>query len=200
MKSIVVENNDTKAPFRSLKEYDSHRAKLCKQLHMDEVFAPRATAMSVVKHRNKQVQICYDQSGHCFEMTDLHFDKATQSKIIPNSIYCRDSAKRKSRMVYLSHVIAQCGLREKAIRPLWRLLRVGYAIRYSNFTKLVGLIAGICNKRFDFTRNLTAPANGLQFIPRFMRDAKPLLVKGIQVPRWTYTPVYTGSFEALQLD
>jgi hypothetical protein len=200
VKPIVVGNNEIKAPFRSLKSYDSHRRNMCKQLHMDEVFAPRAMAEAVVNTGNKQTRVCYDQSGICHEISELNFTVRQGVKIKPNMIYCSESAKRRSRMVYLSHVLAQCGLREKAIRPLWRLLRVGYTIRYTNFSKLVDKVARLCNIRFDFTRNLTAPAKGLRFIPRFIRDAQPLVVKGIYVPRWTYNPVYTGDFESLKLD
>lgn len=189
-----------KPPLIGKKSYDSHRRNICKQLQMDEVFAPSAYAEAVCKNGDKQIRICYDRSGHCLSCSDLFLETRECVKIKSTQIRCADSSRRRSRMVYLSHVLAQCGLREKAIRPLFRLLRFAYVIRYSNFSKLVDKVAGICNSRLDFSRNLTAPAKGLRYIPRFMREAKPLVVKGISVPRWTLQPVFTGNFESLKLD
>jgi hypothetical protein len=146
------------------------------------------------------MQICYDNLGRTLSYTEDVTVDSNRVKLIRKTLDLPDSAKRVKRMVYLSHVLAQCGLREAAIRPLWRLLRIGYTIRYTNFSRLVGKIAGICNQRSDFTRNLTAPANGLRFIPRFNREAEPLLVKGIYVPRWTCIPIFTGNVQDLNLD
>lgn len=184
-----------------LRTYDSHRKKVCNTLHIDEVFAQRAYAEATVKSGNKQTRVCYSSAGQLLDCQTLHFPVANTVKIKPNRIEaCSDSIRRRNRLVYLSHVIAQCGLRKKAIRPLWRLLRIGYVIRYTNFSRLVHKIASLCNRRSDFTRDLTAPAKGLRFIPRIMREAKPLVLKGISLPRWRLQPVFTGNVRDLNLD
>jgi hypothetical protein len=198
---IVSGPDELKDPFTDLRTYDSHRKKVCNILHIDEVFAPRAYAEATVKSGNKQTRVCYSSVGQVYDCQTLHFPVENRVRIKPNRIEaCQDSNRRRKRLIYLSHVIAQCGLREKALRPLWRLLRVGYTIRYTNFSRLVHKIAKLCNRRSDFTRDLTAPAKGLRFIPRFIREAQPLVVKGISLPRWRLQPVYTGSIRDLNLD
>jgi hypothetical protein len=196
-----VGNNDLKPPWIGKKAYDKEHKRICELLHMDEVHANRVYRESVRKTGQKTIAVCYDPSGHVLSCTDkADPSKDGQARFRTVELDFPNSTKRVKRMVYLSHVLTQCGLRENAIRPLWRLLRNGYTMRYTNFSRLVHLIARLCNRRSDFTRNLGAPANGLRLIPRIMREAEPLLVKGIYVPRWTYFRHYSGNFLELNLD
>lgn len=200
VKRFIVRNDEIKPPYIGIKAYEKSRKQLTKELSLDEVYAPRVYGMARIKMGNKHKQLCYDNCGRILSYTeDISFEKkgCKLLRVEPN---LPEYQRRRKRLIYLSHVITQCGLREAAIRPLWRLLRIGYTIRYTNFSRLVGKIAGICNAGSDFTRNLSAPANGLRFIPRFNREAEPLLVKGIYVPRWTYIPHYCGNIRDLNLD
>lgn len=200
VKGIVVPNDEIKPPIIGIKSYEKSRKKITKCLHLDEVYAPRVYGEARVTTGNKQRQLCYDNQGRILSYTeDIHFEK-NRCRLQRVMVDLPDFNRRRKRLIYLSHVITQCGLRENAIRPLWRLLRIGYKIRYTNFSRLVGKIASLCNRRFDFIRNLSAPANGLRFTPRFNREAEPLFVKGIYVPRWTYIPTFVGNIRDLKLD
>jgi hypothetical protein len=191
----MVENHDRGPVFTDRKSYDKRHKMICEKLHLAEVHAPRMYAQSTqMRADGKVVTVCYNQQGAVLSSTDsgnpaLIGRNRFQGIIIPES----DSRIRVSKFVYLSHVLTQCGLREKAIRPLWRLLRIGYKIRLTNFKKLVSKVALACGHRLDFTRDLAAPAKGLQHIPRFDPGSKPFLLKGIFVPRWTKKPVFTGN-------
>lgn len=198
---IVVGNNEIKPPIIGKKSYDKQHRNICEKLHMKEVHANRVYRRTVRNVGQKTVDLCYDRSGHVLSYSELGDPlKDGQAKFGNVSLDFSNSTRRVKRMVYLSHVLTQCGLRETAIRPLWRLLRNGYTMRYTNFSRLVNKIARICNCRSDFTRNLGAPANGLRLIPRVIREAEPLLVKGMYVPRWTYSRHYNGSVLDLNLD
>lgn len=200
LKGIVVPNNEIKPPLIGIKSYERNRKNITKTLCLDEVYAPRVYGEARVKTGNKHRQLCYDNLGRVLSYTeDVKFEK-TRCRLQPVYLDLPDSRRRRNRLIYLSHVLTQCGLRENAIRPLWRLLRIGYKIRYTNFSRLVGKVASLCNVGSDFTRNLSAPAKGLRFTPRFNRDAEPLFVKGIYVPRWTYKPTFVGDVRDLKLD
>lgn len=199
----MVDNHESKPPVTTGKKaYDKQHRNICEKLRLAEVHANRVLAQSTRKRADgKIVTVNYDRQGKAISSTasgnpNLIGRTRFQNLVIPE----RDSRLRVQKMTYLSHVITQCGLREKAVRPLWRLLLVGYKIRISNFKRLVSKVARLCNCRHDFTRDLGAPAKGLHQIPRFMREAEPLVVKGIYVPRWTYTPKFLGDVRDLNLD
>jgi len=193
VKSITRSSSDPLPPVPAGKHsYDLRRKKICEQLQMSEVFAPRGYVDATVNGGpTGQMKLSYDQYGRCFQASNLrHHVERCDVKFRQNMILCPDSTIRRKRMVYLSHVLAQCGLHEKAVRPLWRLLRVGYVIRLSNFKRLVKTVAMTCDHSHGFVRNLGAPANGLLLKPRILRDAQPFVIKGVKVPRWTYKPLY----------
>jgi hypothetical protein len=155
----------------------------------------------VVKHGDRIVDLRYTPEGAALSYgIEASSERLGKAKWENCCISIPGSRARVSKFVYLSHVIAQCGLREKAIRPLWRLLRVGYTIRYSNFKRLVKSITTACNQLADFTRDLTAPAKGLQLIPTLCRMQGPLVVRGISVPRWTLRRHYVYDYRDEILD
>lgn len=176
---------------------------MCNTLGLDEVYAPRAYAKARVETPGgANCEICYDRVGHCLSYSEVKVRNEPKFRLEPLILPLPDSKERVKRFVYLSHVLTQCGLSSKSVRPLWRLLRHGYTMRLTNFKRLVGVIARGCDRRSDFTRNICAPANGLRIFPRFEREARPLVVKGIQVPRWTWkeAPYGASKFQCLKLD
>lgn len=162
--------------------------------------APRVYASVAVKSGDKVIETNYNRDGSTLSRTTFPVDHPTGRRFRQIGIRERSSRARVNKLVWLSHVLTQCGLREKAVRPLWRLLRIGYKIRLHNFKRLCNKVAYYCDYRHDFTRDLGAPAKGLRYIPRFLLEAEPLLVKGIFVPRWTKIPRFSGNVQDLHLD
>jgi hypothetical protein len=196
----MVENHERTPPVKGRKSYEKSHKKMCEALQLHEVRAPRVYASVARKCGDKVVELNYNRDGSTLSRTTYGPDYPEQQRfrriILPEA----HSRARVNKLVWLSHVLTQCGIREKAIRPLWRLLRVGYKIRWHNFKRLCNKVAFTSDYRHDFTRDLGAPAKGLRYIPRFDLEARTLVVKGIIVPRWTKIPHYCGSIQDLNLD
>lgn len=202
VKGISIPNGELKPAYTGIKSYEKARRNITETLDLCEVYAPRVYGVARVKTGNRHRQLCYDNQGKVLSYTeDVSFDVWQRGvKLREMILDLPDYVRRRKRLIYLSHVLTQCGLRSPAIRPLWRLLRIGYKIRYTNFSRLVQHVANLCNSRSDFTRDLSAPAKGYRSIPRFNREANPFCLKGIYVPRWTYLPSYDGTIPDLKLD
>jgi len=194
VKPIVVGNDEIKPWIRGKHSYDEHRKKISSILKLGEVFAPRAYRKVVREDNGQVIEICYDNQGAILSSTRKGDPtKVGRARFESVGIALPQAAERVKRFSYLVHVIAQCGLREKAVRPLWRLLRIGYSIRFSNFKRLVGIVARKCNTRFDFVRDLSAPPKGLRKIPCVSQEARTHCLMGINVPGWTYSCIYDSN-------
>jgi len=194
LKPAVIGNDDKSPVHTGLKAYDEKRRKLMDLLHMDEVFCIRKALRSVCEDgKGNPVWVTSDPSGGILSATkvahlpflQLKRKQREFIKVLGLGLAVDRVDERISRFVYLSHVMAWCGLREGAVKPLLRLLRVGYSMCFSKFKRLVMCIARKCNRWHDFARDLSAPTKGLRKIPKLLSETRTGK-SGIQVPLWTY--------------
>lgn len=201
LNSIIRESDEHISQPVGRKAYENRHKKICNLLHMDEVYTERVYAEATVKRRGAYDKVRYNSKGKVLSYT--HDCGAIRSSLRLKTIKLgfKDSDIRVKRMIKLSHALTQCGLVKKAVRPLWRLLRVGYTIPLTNFKRLVNSILKLIDNWSDFTRTICGPTKGLRIRPRFRRDAWTSVAGGIQVPLWTWkTTDVSVDLRALKLD
>lgn len=199
-----MKNGDLKPPLIGRKSYESNHRKVCETLSLDEVYAPKVYR-SVVRES--------DSGGVCridYTPGNSPMWCHTKDKIPPEQVGKRrygvlqidsdNRFERSKRMIYLSHVVTQCGLKERAIKPLLRLLRMGYHMDFTNFKRLVKMVTTMCNDRHDFTRNIGAPIKGTRSTPVLLLESKPLKFKGDSLPPWKLSKKFFGNIRDLHLD
>jgi hypothetical protein len=96
---------------------------------------------------------------------------------------------RRSRIIRLSHVL--CEHFPKDIRGLWRLLRHGYTMSFSNFKRLVSRVINSCDTS-SLARSNDRTTKVSYKIPVVKPDAWTTLSSGIRVPLWTQKISFAG--------
>lgn len=203
-KPFIIENDEQKPALIGRRTYDKEHRNLCKALSLTEVYAPKV-CRSVIRENSQNGKMCrIDYTSGESPMWNYTEDKIPREYLGKRRfgiIQAENDAsfKRTRRMIYLSHVLTQCGIREKAVKPLHRLLRMGFHMGFTNFKRLVNKVACLCNSRHDFTRDIGAPVIGVRSIPA-MLESKSLVLKGETVQKWTLTKKFFGNIRALNLD
>lgn len=195
---------DLRSTLRSLptakpgqKSYGKTHKAVCEALHLTEVYMPMVYRRSVCEDgKGGVLDVRYGPSGEKYLVTHdgrrEHVGKARFERV---SYQGRKNALRRSKIIYLSHVLTEYGSCERAERPIHRLLRHAYNMAVTNLRKLVNMIIVLCRSSEvrDKTRYSSEPAKGLRKIPGLLPDPleKPLVIEGICFPRWKQSWVST---------
>lgn len=195
LKEFRAENSPREGKSLSNSSYDLRRKNLSKMLNLDFLFFPKRFTSSYYKRNSLWHHAATHSNGVLINHSITSPPKGgEQSKIKRFEIKDVNLYhKRVAKLSWLLHIIVQNGLNKRAIRHLKRLNLVAFTTRYTQFVKIVNLVARTCNFRYD--KLATNPrGKPLRGKPSFTGEKKSIKsLNGYQVPLWTYEKVVKPS-------
>jgi hypothetical protein len=180
---------------KASKVCDKRRRNILKDaLGLESTFAPLLVRETIIKDRKtgglKSISSGRDGRPLYIGNTNksLRYLKEGMGKFSSPWRNGTECARKKSkRFSYLCAVIAQCGLREKAIKPLVRLSAQFWKLRLKDFWSLTKLIIALSSDG-DMVRRTTARIR-LQSKPSLTGSVKNLGSNLGSVPLWEWKMV-----------